>query len=128
LEEKFRLSLNAKKLEDANHSFHMLGCFFVHCAKVRPIRDPAPPTETIHFCAARHLQAEIPVLSPRAICFLGKNNAGPVAMELFVAPIDTTPVSVTLDGWRGLAVVAPQPRRGWEGATRLVLNRLWPYR
>src|SRR5437016_3272704 len=83
LEEKFRVPLNAKKLEDGNRSFHKLACFFVHCAKARPIRDPAPPIETIHFCAARHLRAEIPVLSPRAICFLGKNNAGPAAKELF---------------------------------------------
>ena len=125
LEEKFHVSLNAIRLDDANDSFHSLGCFFVHCAKVRPIRDDSPPLEAIQFCAARHLRAEISVLNPRAICFLGKNNAGPVARQFFGIKVDTTPVSVHLDNWSGLAVVAPQPRRGWEKDTKLIVERLW---
>ncbi len=113
-----------QSLRDGNRKFHDANYFFVHAAKVRPITKPAPPKEAIGFCALRHLKKEILLLKPTAICFLGKNNATPAAKALFGVTVGEKPQKVELEGWKGWAVVADQPRRGWEKQTTKVLKEL----
>lgn len=79
---EFGLNLAGLSLAEENKAFHEAGCFFVHAAKVRPIADPAPPSDAIAFCAARHLRYEILLLRPKAVCFLGVNNASFAAAAL----------------------------------------------
>ena len=126
-ERDFGVRLIGLGRDEGNRRFHEARCFFVHCAKVRPNDKPAPPVEVIQFCAQRHLKKEIAVLDPRVVCFLGKNNAAPVASDLFGQSIGETPERVQPEWWRegGLAVVALQPRRGWESRTKAVLKLLW---
>ncbi|MFQ5961780.1 MAG: uracil-DNA glycosylase family protein [Candidatus Methylomirabilales bacterium] len=126
-EAEFGLPLLGVELEEGNRRFHAEGLFFVHAAKVRPVRNPAPPFDAIGFCALRHLRREIPVLNPRAVCFLGKNNASVAAEALFGRAIGKAE-SVQLVGWSGLGVVADQPRRQWKPRTRAVIRQLWRVR
>jgi len=113
------------ELRSGNQQFHDARCFFVHAAKVRPIKEAAPPREAIRFCASRHLRKEIIALQPRIVCFLGKNNATDVAKELFGQTIGEDLTRASFENWSGLAVVAPQPRRGWETRTLSVLKTIF---
>lgn len=124
-EEEFGIPLVGCDLSNGNLRFHSVGCFFLHAAKVRPCEDSAPPKEAIAFCVARHLRQEILLLRPRALCFLGKNNAAVAARVLFGRKIGHEPEVVSLQDWTGLAAVAHQPRRGWDPKTRHVLRDLW---
>ena len=51
---------------------------------------------TLVYCARRHLRAEINILNPLAICFLGLNNLAPVTRSLFERQIDDVPVRASL--------------------------------
>lgn len=126
-EPPFGVRLAGSGLDEGNRQFHEARCFFVHCAKVRPIEKAAPPVEVLQFCARQHLKKEIPVLGPRAVCFLGMNNARPVAADLFGQPLGERPLQIQPEWWRpgGLVVVAHQPRRGWEPLTKTVIETLW---
>ena len=119
-----KVSLNAHSLNDGTQAFMGLNYFFIHCAKVRPIREPAPPKSALLFCAQKHLCTEIQALNPGGICFLGKNNAGPVAEEIFRRKFGTDSVHASIDDWHGWVAVAPQPRRGWEPQTKIVVQHL----
>lgn len=118
------LPANRMGLREGNSAFHEAGFFFVHAAKVRPIRENAPPVEAILFCAKRHLRAQIELLLPGAVCFLGKNSLTSVAMEVFGRAVTGGPVDVRLGRWRGCAAVADQPIRGRERKTRPVVEGL----
>ena len=120
----FNSRLSNLDLSAGNTVFHELGCFFVHCAKVRPIRHPAPPADAIRYCALKHLKEEIQALRPQGICFLGINNAGPAADALFGTELSTNALRVTLGTWLGWAAVAHQPRRGWERYTKAAIEQL----
>jgi dephospho-CoA kinase len=118
------LPLQGLNLEEGNARFHAAGCFFVHAAKVRPLRELAPPPEVIRSCALRHLQQEIVALAPRAVCFLGRKTE-PAARALFGRRLGRVIQAVELGAWRGHAVIAPQPlRRGLAGA-RAVFRSMW---
>ena len=124
-EPEFGLSLTGLGFRESTEDFHRAGCFFVHSAKVRPRTSAAPPKAAIESCARHHLQEEICLILPRAVCFLGKNNASVVAFALFGHKIGFEPETVRLEQWAGVAVVAPQPIRGRMPVTREVLAKLW---
>ncbi|MCA9469959.1 MAG: hypothetical protein KC643_31555 [Nitrospira sp.] len=126
LEEIYKCNFNALSLEEGNAVFHRRGCFFVHAAKVRPIVKAAPPQAVLRYCAHQHLRVEIDLLQTQTICFLGKNNTIRVAEDLFGRPIGEEPQTASLNHWTGRVVVAPQPRRGWEGRTREILAQILP--
>ena len=102
------------------------GLFFLHAAKVRPVRGrPSPDRSTMRFCAQRHLVEEIELLKPKAICFLGATKAGPAAETIFRRDIGETPEKLELHrpdgakGWSGWVAVTVQPLRGTkEGRNR----------
>lgn len=127
-EPSFGLQLADLSLVEGNGTFHSARCFFVHAAKVRPIKDPAPPHDEIACCALTHLAHELIFLKPRAVCFLGKSNAAVAAAALFGRGLGEVPEVVSFGQWAGIAAVAKQPRRGWERDTRDVVNALWPLR
>jgi hypothetical protein len=121
------LPLAGLELDAGNRLFHEGGCFFVHAAKVRPITTAAPPATVIRHCSRQHLQKEIVAIQPRAVVFLGENNARPAFEELFGqsgGDIST----VSCNGWSGKGVVAPQPRRQWAEETAAILRRVWAMR
>ena len=124
LERKFKVQLRSLPIDRGNQAFHQLGCFFVHCAKVRPKKYSAPPIAAIRFCAQQHLKAEILLLKPQAICFLGSNNTRDAANAIFGLRLDPVPAQVNLESWSGMAAVAHQPIRGWEVQTMKVLTQL----
>lgn len=124
-ESEFGLALEDRGLRDGNAAFHDAGFFFVHASKIRPLQNDAPPQDTISYCARRHLAAEIQVLRPRGICFLGRNHLSHVVEALFGQPIGATPTPVRLGTWSGLVAVTHQPVRGWVGHTRQTLEHLW---
>lgn len=113
------------------------GFFFVHSAKVRPCGGRlAPDREIMRFCAKQHLVQEIPILSPKAICFLGATNAAPAANAVFRRRIGELPEQVEIpggngiNGWRGWVAVTVQPVRGTkQGSNRdrtaKVIDHLW---
>ena len=124
LGDRFRIAIKDLSLEEGNKVFHGLGCFFVHAGKTRPIGQDAPPLETLAYCSNRHLRSEISILNPLAICFLGVTNLSVVALSLFKRQIGETPVQVSLDRWAGWVVLAPQPVRGGEKRTAIVIQKL----
>jgi len=121
LAQKNRLSCEA-----GTAAFIDAGFFFVHSAKVRPSGGRlAPDREIMRFCAKQHLAQEIPVLRPRAICFLGATNAAPAANAVFQHQIGEAPEKGEIRGedgincWRGWVAVTVQPVRGTkEGSNR----------
>lgn len=117
------LEENANSLSESNKSFHNADLFFVHATKVRPIQDDAPPADAIAFCAEQHLRFEIPLLQPKGVCFVGKNNTKAAASRLFGQEIGETPTIAMLGAWRGLVAIAHQPRRGWEEKTHAVISK-----
>ena len=124
LGDRFRIAIKDLSLEEGNKVFHGLGCFFVHAGKTRPVGQDAPPLEMLAYCSNRHLRSEISILNPLAICFLGVTNFSVVALSLFKRQIGETPVQVSLDRWAGWVVLAPQPVRGWEKRTTIVIQKL----
>lgn len=98
--------------EEGDRAFHAARLFFVHVAKVRPINRLAPRPAVLRACAREHLRAEIPLLAPRAVCFLG-TNASRTAARAFGAKVGATPVRAAINGWTGEVVAAPQPRTPW---------------
>lgn len=115
---------NARSKEDADNIFHRAGFFFVHAAKIRPTRSAAPPTDILTACAKRHLQAELNVLHPRAICFLG-NHLPAVARALFGRRVGDAPEPAAVGSWTGLATVTAQPRRRGVPRAAGSLRALW---
>lgn len=124
LEERFHIPLNGLNLESATAAFHQQGYFFVHAGKTRPVGQDAPPREVLSYCVNRHLRAEINILNPLAICFLGLNNLAPVTKSLFERQIGDVPVRASLDRWTGWVALAPQPVRGGEKRTAPILENL----
>lgn len=124
LAERFGIPLRGSNLAGAKSIFHQQGYFFVHAGKVRPVGQDAPLQDALVYCASRHLRAEISILNPLAICFLGLNNLIPVTRSLFQHQISEVPVRASLDRWTGWVVLAPQPVRGGEKRTSIVLQRL----
>jgi uracil-DNA glycosylase len=124
LKHSFDVPLKDLNLEAGNAAFHRQGYFFVHAGKARPVGHDAPPEEALVFCSNRHLRKEVLFLNPRAVCFLGVNNLGTVARSLFQRNISETPVQAHSDDWTGWVALAPQPVRGGERRTALVLERL----
>lgn len=102
---------NRSSAEAGTSTFLKAGFFFVHAAKVRPIGRPAPRSEIVCFCARRHLQAEIPVLAPEAVCFLGR-KAGAAAKKVLGSGVSEEPIQVMIQGWNGAVAIALQPVRG----------------
>ncbi len=100
------------------------GYFFLHAAKVRPFYDDAPPPVVLKRCASIHLKPEIAFLAPLAVCFLGKNNLGIVARELFGKELTEVVEKVSIGSWNGWAAIAPQPIRGWDDTTERVIREL----
>ena len=125
LNDRFAIPLNGLSLEEGNHLFHGEGYFFVHAGKTRPVGRDAPPLETLAYCSNRHLRSEVSILNPLAICFLGVTNLAAVASALFKRQISETPVQAFLDQWTGWVALAPQPVRGGEKRTALVLEQLF---
>jgi uracil-DNA glycosylase len=78
----------------------------------------------MRFCAKQHLEREILLLRPKAVCFLGATNASPAAESIFRHAIGETPETGEIrdDGneeWRGWVAVTVQPVRGTkEGPNR----------
>jgi|GEM_PF-3255775 len=124
INERFLVPLNGLSLENAKNTFHQHGYFFIHAGKTRPVGQDAPPREALMYCANRHLRAEISILNPLAICFLGLNSLAPVTQSLFERQIAEVPVRTSLDRWIGWVVLAPQPLRGGEKRTALILEKL----
>ena len=125
LDDRFRVPLRDLSLEEGNRVFHGQGCFFVHAGKTRPVGQDGPPLEMLAYCSNRHLRSEISILNPLAICFLGVTNLAAVALSLFKRQIGETPVQASLDRWAGWVVLAPQPVRGSERRTTVVLEKLF---
>lgn len=125
LNDRFAIPLNGLRLEEGNQLFHGEGYFFVHAGKTRPVGRDAPPLETLAYCSNRHLRSEVSILNPLAICFLGVTNLAAVASSLFKRQISETPVQASLDQWTGWVALAPQPVRGGEKRTALVLEQLF---
>lgn len=115
---------NSSGLERGNAAFRGERFHFVHACQACPVRDDAPPREAIALCLERHFEAVLKALSPRAICFLGKNNLSAAVSTFFGGRVDETPRAVALNGWSGLVAVAKQPRRGWSGDTRCAVAGL----
>lgn len=124
LKNSFDIPLKDLNLGAGNAVFHQHGYFFVHAGKARPVGQDAPPEEALVFCSNRHLRKEILFLNPRAICFLGVTNLTTVTRSLFQRNISETPIQASSDGWTGWVALAPQPVRGGERGTTLVLKRL----
>lgn len=125
LNDRFAIPLNGLSLEEGNQLFHGEGYFFVHAGKTRPVGRDAPPLETLAYCSNRHLRSEVSILNPLAICFLGVKNLAAVASALLKRQISETPVQASLDQWTGWVALAPQPVRGGEKRTALVLEQLF---
>lgn len=112
--------------EAGTTAFLNAGLFFLHAAKVRPVRRRlSPDRSTMRFCAKRHLVEEIELLQPKAICFLGATKAGPAAETVFQRVIGEVPEKAEVrqsNGtkvWRGWVAVTVQPLRGTkEGRNR----------
>src|SRR5713226_905351 len=111
--------LNRVSREAGTTAFLNAGLFFLHAAKVRPVRGRlSPDRSTMRFCAKRHLVDEIELLQPKAICFLGATKAGPAAETIFQRAIGEAPEQGEIrrhDGtkaWSGWAAVTVQPLRG----------------
>lgn len=117
---------NRISLEAGTTAFLNAGLFFVHAAKVRPVRGRlSPDRSTMRFCARRHLVDEIELLQPKAICVLGATKAGPAADTVFQRSIGEVPEKAAIrqtNGervWGGWAAVTVQPLRGTkEGRNR----------
>lgn len=110
---------NRVSLEAGTMGFLNAGLFFLHAAKVRPVRGRlSPDRSTMRFCATRHLIEEIELLQPSAICFLGATMAGPAAEAVFQRVIGEVPEKAEVrrpNGtkvWSGWAAVTVQPLRG----------------
>lgn len=125
-EGEFGVEAAGQPLLEAIEAFHRAHLFFVHGAKVRLAEILAPPSSVIAFCAAQHLGKEIKVLNPRVVCFLGKRTA-PAARSVFGREIGEKPEVVSIDSWRGVALVTTQPVRGTrnELRTRVALRTVW---
>jgi uracil-DNA glycosylase len=117
---------NRVSREAGTTAFLKAGLFFLHAAKVRPVRGRlSPDRSTMRFCAKRHLVDEIELLQPAAICFLGATKTGPAAETVFQRVIGEVPEKAEVrrpDGtkvWGGWAAVTVQPLRGTkEGPNR----------
>ncbi len=116
--------LQGLSLEEGNEIFHQHNFFFVHAGKVRPVGQNAPPVESLLYCSGQHLKKEICSLNPKTICFLGKNNLAKVVQSFFGKEIGEKPMLVSLNGWKGWVTLAPQPLRGGEKRTALILKNL----
>lgn len=125
LSSHFEIALTDVSCEEGNRVFHAHGFFFIHAGKVRPVAQDAPPEEPLIYCANRHLRDEIEILQPKAICFLGLNNLVTVTRSLFGRQVSETPLRASIDEWTGWVALAPQPVRGSEKRTRLVIEKLW---
>ena len=126
----FRMALtaaNERSKNEADCMFHRAGFFFVHAAKIRPTTCDAPPTAILTFCAKQHFQAEIELLRPHAICFLGntRGHQPAVARALFGRRLGNVPERATTGSWTGLAAVAAQPRRRGVPRAAGSLRALW---
>jgi len=124
LQKFIKISPQGLSLEQGDEIFHQHSFFFVHAGKVRPVGQDAPPVESLLYCSEQHLKKEISSLKPKAICFLGKNNLTKVAQSLFGKEIGENPVKASLSEWKGWVTVCPQPIRGGEKRTALILNAL----
>jgi uracil-DNA glycosylase len=124
LENSFDIPLKDLNLEAGNAVFHRHGYFFVHAGKARPVGYDAPPLDALVYCANRHLRTEISLLNPRAICFLGVTKLELVTWSLYGKRIGETPAQSSLDCWTGWVALAPQPVRGGERRTEIVLAKL----
>ncbi len=113
---------NKVGIGQGNAAFHSNGLYFVHAAKVRPIRQSAPGPRVMRYCAKRHLKAEIKLLEPEVVCFLGVNNALPAAEGLFGQVAGRELVEASLDDWTGKVIVAPQPVRAGKAGARAVIR------
>lgn len=120
----FALPLNGLGLKEGVRAFTEAGLFFIHAAKVRPLITDAPPEQVIAFCAKHHMLEEISLLRPKAICILSKARVGPLTLSLFGYQLGHEVESVSLGTWNGLAIVAPQPVRGWAPKTQMALEKL----
>lgn len=117
---------NRVSREDGTTAFLDAGFFFLHAAKVRPCRGRLAPTRRImRDCAQQHLPAEISLLQPDGLCFLGATNAAPAAAAVFGHRIGEVPEqgeihsADTIGAWRGWVVATVQPVRGTkEGRNR----------
>jgi len=123
---------NRVSREVGTTAFLDAGLFFVHAAKVRPVRGKLSPNlSTMRFCAKRHLIDEIVLLQPKAVCFLGATKAGPAAEAVFERVIGEVPEEAEIrrpDGtkaWGGWTAVTVQPLRGTkEGPGRQRVARV----
>jgi hypothetical protein len=117
---------NRVGLEAGTTAFLKADLFFLHAAKVRPVRGRlSPDRSTMRFCAARHLVDEIELLQPKAIRVLGATKAGPAAETVFQCAIGDEPQKAAVRRakgekvWEGWAAVTVQPLRGTkEGKNR----------
>lgn len=126
----FRTSLirtNAVSKEEGDSAFHRAGFFLVHAAKIRPTRDDAPSTGVLTACAKQHLQDEIQLLAPQAICFLGNtpDHLPAVARVILGHRITDAPQWASVGSWSGLAAVTAQPRRGGVRRAESTLRAIW---
>lgn len=123
---------NRVSREAGTKAFLDAGFFFVHAAKVRPVRGKlSPDRSTMQFCAQRHLVDEIELLQPKVVCFLGSRKAGPAAHAIFKRDICEVPEEAEIfrpDGtkvWCGLVAVTVQPLRGTkDGPNRERVKRV----
>jgi hypothetical protein len=120
------LSISRLPLADGNRRFFDAGLFFVHAAKVRPIRDSSPPDSCMQYCARHHLRAEIEYIAPNAVCFLGETHARPAAEELFGRNVGAEPRKARIGSWAGLVAVSPQPVRSnkFRDRAKQIVDRL----
>jgi uracil-DNA glycosylase len=116
------LSKKTRKRE-ADRTFHSLGFFFVHAAKVRPLRKSSPGRPIVRFCAKQHLAQEIRTLKPPVICFLGATHAAPAAIELFGKKVLVDPGATLGSSWSGQVVVASQPVRAGKAGAPVALRQ-----
>jgi hypothetical protein len=104
-------------LETGTIAFRNAGLFFIHAAKVQPVRGKlSPDRSTMRFCAQHHFVDEIALLQPRAICFLGR-KAGVAAETVLGDAIGEVPQKAAIQRngqkvWEGWAAVTVQPLRG----------------
>ena len=122
--ESHLVEANDRGLSEGTRRFIDLGYFFLHAAKVRPFYDDAPPPVVLKRCALAHLGPELCFLAPLAVCFLGKNNLGIVARQLFGTELSATPERTSIGSWHGWAAIAPQPIRGWDNETERIIRDL----
>lgn len=117
---------NRVSLAAGTTAFLNAGLFFLHAAKVRPVRGRlSPDRSTMRFCATRHLIEEIDLRQPKSICFLGATKAGLAAETIFQRVIGEVPEKAEIrraNGtkvWSGWAAATVQPLRGTkEGRNR----------